>query len=178
LIALLCILALIYFAFIKKAKIAIHQGNVVDGKEQENKTLNEKAVHSTPEKNVLDFKPNIKEESKLEETNIGIKARIYAISGPLEGNSIDLDENSLVIGRDPRSCKLVFPQECIEIGRKHCIVSYDEEKQVFIIEDCSSTNGTFAADGTRIAAGEKIYLKSGGSFYLSNNRYLFEVWLE
>lgn len=178
-LALLCIIALVYFAFIKNRNTVVAQIKNIEDKKSNNNQLSEsttKLISEQKDNSAATVEKGPIESEKNKESNI--KARVYAISGPLEGAVIDLDENPLVIGRDPRVCKLIFPQDCIEIGRKHCILSYDSEKQVFILEDCSTTNGTFIGDGIKILPEEKRYLKSGECFYLSSSEYLFEVWLE
>lgn len=178
-VALLCIIALIYLVFIKKRTTTTAEIEIIENRNLNNNQLNEGTIKFVQEEKDINNNVEVKNATILETNkNFNIKARIYAIAGPLEGTVMDLDDNPLVIGRDPRVCKLIFPQDCIEIGRKHCIVSYDLEKQMFIVEDCSTTNGTFMGDGTKILPEEKRYLKSGDSFYLSSDKYLFEVWLE
>jgi serine protease Do len=173
-LALICIIALVYFGFIKDKK---GKNNNQEDIKEINETTDNKSLKEQP-----DFQNNTKNNViSLEETktlNKNIKSRLYAISGPLEGKVIELDSEPITIGRDPRICKLIFSQDCIEIARKHCTISYNSEGKVFELEDNGSENGTFLGNGERINSQEKKYLKSGDSFYLSSSEYLFEVWLE
>lgn len=171
-LALILIITLIYFGFIRNK-----DENNDDGSSK-NEVLKDIKVDQNKTKD-NNYNSAEKEESLIENINLdtSIKAKLYAISGPLEGNVVDLENGPLVIGRDPRLCNLVFPQDCIEIGRKHCSITYDSEKRFFVIQDYSS-NGTFLGTGERMNQLDKRYLKSGDSFYLGKNNYLFEVWLE
>ena len=98
---------------------------------------------------------------------------LFCINGYYAGNSIELTENTLSIGRDPEICQLVIPKQFTEIGRRHCSVSYDEQGY-FWLEDHWTTNGTFI-NNKKIPAGQKQRLNEGVHFYLDSNAHEFKV---
>lgn len=103
------------------------------------------------------------------------KPILRALDGYFRGNVLELTEEPLTIGRDPRTCQLVFPANMTDIGRKHCILRFDQRVQTFLLEDCGSTNGTFLRTGERIDPGRLQRLQPGDRFYLSNPMTTFEV---
>ena len=114
---------------------------------------------------------------------------LRGISGQFAGIAVELGEDSLVIGRDPRASQLVYNQDAEGISRRHCIVNFDSQWRVFTIEDCWSRNGTFLDprkpsipgqrfSGERIKPGEPYPVEPGGRFYLADPENLFELRLE
>ena len=102
---------------------------------------------------------------------------LKGVSGYFAGQTVELDQNYLSIGRDAKQCQLVFPSHLEEISRKHCTLRFDQSSQTFTIEDQSS-NGTYLLSGERIPQGKVTQLRSGDRFYLSSQENLFEVRLE
>lgn len=108
-------------------------------------------------------------------------AVLRGIQGAYAGSEIALDGSSLVIGRDPRFCHLVFPPSAGDISKKHCAIRYDAASKAFLLEDLASTNGTFVVCGERpeqIKPGSPRPLSSNDRFFLDNPVNLFEVRLE
>ena len=105
------------------------------------------------------------------------KPFLKGISGHFAGKTASLGEGTIVIGRDPRLAKLVYPQSNDEISRKHCSVYFDGKTREFVLEDHSS-NGTFLSANERLTSGKSVYLKSGERFYLADPKEVFEVKLE
>ena len=56
---------------------------------------------------------------------------LYCLTGHYAGNTLELTDRSLVIGRDPDLCQLVMPTTMVEIGRRHCTLSYDAGDDCF-----------------------------------------------
>jgi pSer/pThr/pTyr-binding forkhead associated (FHA) protein len=81
-----------------------------------------------------------------------MKARIRIVSGPLTGQTIELSEGKVLIGREA-DCQLRPP--CEFLSRHHCALLVDE--LTVRIRDLGSKNGTFV-NGRRIAANEIILL--------------------
>ncbi|MBM4257053.1 MAG: FHA domain-containing protein [Deltaproteobacteria bacterium] len=106
------------------------------------------------------------------------KPVLRALEGHFQGSVVELTDEPLTIGRDPRNCQLVFPPNMTEIGRTHCILGFDKTVQAFLLEDCGSTNGTFLRAGERIVPGSAKRLQPGEQFYLSNPMTTFEVNIE
>jgi FHA domain len=79
-------------------------------------------------------------------------AKLRAISGPLAGQTIEV-ENELVIGRQEGDVKI----DDLELSRQHAVVRRHANR--LQVEDLGSSNGTFV-DGTRI---EEPTLLGGGA---------------
>ncbi len=102
------------------------------------------------------------------------RAGIKGISGHFAGQTIELVDNQLVIGRDPRLAQLVYPQSSEEISRKHVTIRFDERTNKFILED-SSSNGTFLSSNQKLEPGKQYYLNSGDRFYIADPKEVFEL---
>lgn len=100
---------------------------------------------------------------------------LAGITGFFAGSEIELDEQTIVIGRDPETCQLVFPAEAAKIGRQHCSVRYDRRSETFVLVDGPSANGTFVGAGERLAPGASRRLRSGDGFHLVDPSTRFEV---
>ncbi|MBR5596949.1 MAG: RDD family protein [Lachnospiraceae bacterium] len=110
---------------------------------------------------------NTKKQKQEDNQAEVVKPGLYGVSGEYEEAFIPLT-GEVVLGRE-YSCNLIFPGETLGISRRHCMVQYDQENKMFIIIDLNSTYGTFLGDGSRIPAGETMYLKEGEEFYIGNN---------
>lgn len=102
---------------------------------------------------------------------------LKGIAGRFAGQTVELMEGQLVIGRDPRLAQLVYPLSSDEISRKHCTVRFDEKTQKFVVED-SSSNGTFLSSNQKLDPGKPYYLNPGERFYLADPKEVFEVKME
>ena len=107
----------------------------------------------------------------------GARPVLLGITGHFAGNEIRMGVEPITLGRDPRQCQLVFPQELSDIGRIHCVLHYDESRNAFILTDKRSINGTFQGNGERLVSGAACKIAHGGRFYLANPRTMFEVRL-
>ena len=126
--------------------------------------------------------PGLKDRRKEAEPDIQpgkkeTKPLLKGIAGSFVGKTIEFVEGQIVIGRDPRLAQLIYPQDNIDISRKHCTIRFDEKTYKFILEDYSS-NGTFLSPNQRLEAGKQYYINSGDRFYLANPIEVFEVNLE
>lgn len=120
-----------------------------------------------PKKEPVDV---MKTQAKPSVKSIGIKG----ISGHFAGQSIELVDNQLVIGRDPRLAQLVYPQSQEDISRKHLTIRFDEKSNKFVLED-SSVNGTFLSSNQKLDSGKPYYLNSGERFYIADPKEVFEL---
>lgn len=102
---------------------------------------------------------------------------VRGISGHFAGQSLELTENQLILGRDPRLAQLVYPQDREEISRKHLTVRFDERTHKFALID-SSSNGTFLSSNQKLEPGQSYYLNPGDRFYLADPNEVFEVKVE
>jgi Trypsin-like peptidase domain/FHA domain len=103
---------------------------------------------------------------------------LHGVAGQYAGKSFSLDAGPSVLGRDQRAANLVFAPEADSISKRHCMVSWDAARKVFVIQDLGSTNGTFLATGERLTAGQSRDLAAGGRFYIGDLRNQFEVRME
>lgn len=103
---------------------------------------------------------------------------LRGVSGFFAENVLELGSEGIVIGRDPRISQLVFPYTEDSISRRHCILRFDPDRQVFSLEDTWSTNGTFLDNGKALPPGKQHRLNPGTRFYLGARDNLFEVNLE
>jgi two-component system cell cycle response regulator len=93
------------------------------------------------------------------------KAHLVILSGQDVGRSIVLEDQTVVIGRDPK-CDEVLPDE--GISRRHVKIERNE-KSAYFLEDLKSTNGTFIqgerikrcrlSDGDKVLLGRRTMLK-------------------
>lgn len=107
----------------------------------------------------------------------GKRPVLLGVSGTFAGNEVRMGLDPIAIGRDPKQCQLVFPGDVNAVGRLHCVVRFDQTRSAFILEDRSSTNGTFLGNGVRLAPGRAFQIAHGGKFYLADPRNMFEVRL-
>ena len=99
---------------------------------------------------------------------------VKAITGHFKGQSFEIKEGSLWIGRDPSIARIVYPEGKEEISRKHLVISYNQKTKEFSLEDYS-TNGTYLSSNQRLEKGIPYILKPGGRFYLSQPEEMFEL---
>ncbi len=114
---------------------------------------------------------------------VGVEAEspvavIHGVSGAFADMELELGEEPVIFGRDPAVSHLVFPVDTTGISRRHCTLVFDRERQVVVLEDHYSTNGTFLASGQAVDPGASVALVSGDRFSLGGPDHLFEVRLE
>ena len=108
-------------------------------------------------------------------------AMLRGLQGEFAGKTVELGDRSLVIGRDPQACQLVFPSSLEDVSKRHCALRYDPASRAFALEDLGSTNGTFVVSGgggDQLKPGEVRRIGPNGRFYLGDPGILFEVKLE
>ncbi len=103
---------------------------------------------------------------------------LHGIAGKYAGASVSLEAGPSVLGRDQSVSNLVFPPESDSVSKRHCTVRWDAGRGVFVLEDLGSTNGTFLANGVRLAPGQPQDLRPGDKFYIGDLRNQFEVRME
>lgn len=85
---------------------------------------------------------------------------------------------SLTIGRDPKSCNIVFPPDTPGVSSSHCSVRFDPQTDGFLLTDLGSSYGTFLGGGKKLAAQVPERLTAGDSFYLADGGNRFVVCKE
>ena len=91
-------------------------------------------------------------------------ARLRAVSGPLAGQTFDV-ENEVVIGREDTDLTI----DDVELSRRHAVVRRHASR--LQVEDLGSTNGTFV-DGTRIE--EPTILGGGAEIQIGTTKLVVE----
>jgi RsiW-degrading membrane proteinase PrsW (M82 family) len=99
---------------------------------------------------------------------------LSCVEGSLSGNSYPVNESKLTIGRDPAQCKVVVPFAAGEISSLHCSVRLTPSG-VVLLEDCSSTQGTFLESGEQVMPGSFKRLRLQQRFYLGTPSFMFEL---
>lgn len=102
------------------------------------------------------------------------KPILVGVSGHFAGNNLSVN-GTLIFGRDPAQCQVVFPANNTDISRRHSCLSFNVAAQSFVLEDLNSSNGTYLFNGQRVIPGQSHYLKSGEKFYLGVPINMFEV---
>lgn len=104
-------------------------------------------------------------------------AYIIGIKGEHEGSFFEIRQNTINIGRDPKSCNIVITNDDY-VGRCHCSVTYNCIKKEFSITDFSSQHGTYINGGEiRIAPKQTLIVPSGTEFSIGSgkNHYVLNV---
>lgn len=97
------------------------------------------------------------------------QAVLVAQSGPLAGTRFPF-QKTIVIGRDPRECNVVLPNETAGISRKHCLLELRPDG-VYLM-DVSST-GTFWKSGERITP--NTWVRVTGPICLGSKKVVFDL---
>lgn len=72
-----------------------------------------------------------------------VPGTIVGIKGVPQGLKIPLKKKEqVIIGRNPDMCNLVIDDRLCCVSRRHCVVRFDYEKDLYEIYDCSR-NGTY-----------------------------------
>ena len=89
--------------------------------------------------------------------------RLVGSRGPLDDAVFTLPLASgsctLYLGRDPRSCQVVFPDSAIAVSDVHACLTWDPPGRVLALRDLSR-NGTWV-NGRRVEQGQTLALASG-----------------
>lgn len=94
---------------------------------------------------------------------------LRCVEGPLKGASIVIrDRETVIIGREAKESNLIISDS--KISRKHCSVTYDADRNVFVLTDFSS-NGTELANGTKLIKGEPTTVNCNTEFVLAKRAY-------
>ena len=81
-----------------------------------------------------------------------------------------LANDRILIGRNPQMCTVLYSPNTAGVSRCHCSVTYNEQTNLFILEDLCSSNGTFLKNGYRLEEGKVITLSPDDSFYLGKKQ--------
>ena len=99
-------------------------------------------------------------------------AHLICTRGNFAGTTFPIN-GILSIGRDPKRCQIVFPNETQGISSLHCELR--QQGPVITLTDRGSSYGTFLAGGRKLNNNESVTLKPGDSFYLADTKNEFKV---
>ncbi|MFI3172708.1 MAG: FHA domain-containing protein [Eubacteriales bacterium] len=100
---------------------------------------------------------------------------VEGLSGMYAGQQIPLASgDELLIGRDNAMCNLIVDQHAEKVSRKHCGITYDASRGVYIVTDYSS-NGTYIDGGNRLAANVPTRMQRGTVLALGNRENRFRL---
>lgn len=99
---------------------------------------------------------------------------LRGLKGMYEGCDVPVLPTGILLGREPRSCHLIF-EDLPEVSRYHCRVFYDRRTGYFVVTDLNSRNGVFRQNGQRVPPGGKIALIPGQIFKLCGDLIIFET---
>ncbi|MBP2652481.1 MAG: hypothetical protein H6Q73_50 [Firmicutes bacterium] len=106
-----------------------------------------------------------------------MRLKLHGVSGPYAGETFEIGEEPIIIGRNPSAAHIVLPINALAVSGKHVAVWLDKKRNVCMVEDFS-TNGTFKVSGERIPKDQPIAFSEGERFYLGNVNCVFEVQIE
>lgn len=90
-------------------------------------------------------------------------------TGSYAGSTFEIP-GRVVIGKDPRECNIVLPNNTI--SRVHCIINYIPETDTYTVKDVSS-NGTYFGDGRRLTKNYEMQVPRETEIYMGNPRETF-----
>ena len=107
--------------------------------------------------------------------NSGQGGVIVGIRGKYKDANFKIKKNeTIVLGRDPMSCNVVFSEDDEKISRKHCTIQYNYSNNTYIVQDYSK-NGVFNHSGDKIENGKNNILPRGSVIYLGNRDNMFRL---
>lgn len=101
-------------------------------------------------------------------------AHIVGVRGQFAGISIQVPNGGIMMGRDPVACHVVFNAAAPGVSRHHCVLNYNLQTNMFILNDCGSSVGTFLANGMKLGNGQAVAMNPGERFYLGSPNNMFE----
>ena len=97
--------------------------------------------------------------------------RLQGIKGVFAGRRFSL-EPEIFVGRDPQTCKLVYPPKTKGISGVHCVLRVRDGDVT--VEDRGSTYGTMV-NGRSLKPGEKYPLSPGDILSLGSENESFQI---
>lgn len=128
---------------------------------------------STPAGNSSDQGQSVPVTPQSVGPQTGVVTALLGTSGQYAGSSVKLDTYSIILGRDPNQCNLVYPNELDTISRRHAEVRFNAGTKTYEIIDYS-TRGTFV-NQVKLTKGLPKTLRVGDVIYISGNTQSFKV---
>ena len=109
------------------------------------------------------------------EQDDGKKSYLICTKGIFAGQTFEIADNTMTIGRDKNSCTFVFPEETPGISSNHCSVYFDVRTKTFVLTDNGSTYGTYLSNGRKLTKGVPEKLAPGSTFAIADKANEFMV---
>lgn len=107
------------------------------------------------------------------------KGVLRSLSSQHNGATFPIGTDAVMIGRDPKSCQVLFMNGTPGISGKHCTLSYDPIRQEFTLTDLRSTYGTFLlSTGEKLHPHEPVKLKPGDSFCVGGRTHTMTLEIQ
>ena len=99
------------------------------------------------------------ETGSYETVTIKPTLKVRCITGPIAGKTAVGE--AIYVGRDPKLCQLVFPDDTPGVSKVHCML-HTNGRSIEIC-DLGSSYGTFLSDKTRLKPNETFYFIDGNT---------------
>ncbi len=99
---------------------------------------------------------------------------LVGLSGPFEGSTIPIDQMGLIMGRDPKTCSLIFEPEVDAVSRVHAEFEISPDGQCLMIRDLGSSYGTWIGDKKTIPQ-KWMEARDGDVLQIGSHQVLFRV---
>lgn len=100
---------------------------------------------------------------------------VFKIENGVKTEYCIIGRNGVLMGRDSNVADITFPQDASGISRTHCSVRYNEQTELFILEDLCSSYGTYTESGEKVPPHKIKILENNEKFYLAQNSNMFCV---
>lgn len=95
------------------------------------------------------------------------------------GMAFPIDKESIMIGRDPGTCSILFTKDTPGVSSKHCTISFDPDTGEFTLTDLRSSYGTYLlSTGLKLRAHEPVKLRAGECFCVGSETNVFRLEVE
>ncbi|MCD7774513.1 MAG: FHA domain-containing protein [Clostridiales bacterium] len=107
---------------------------------------------------------------------VGPTGKITCTVGMYKGATFDImDNEEIIIGRDPRAAQIVIGEGAQNVSRQHCKITYNASDNTYSVMD-TSKNGTLS-NATRQKLPHNVYTKvpTGTEIYLGDRSNMFRL---
>ena len=100
-------------------------------------------------------------------------ARSLTFNGVLAGKVVPLKRGaSVIVGRDPKKCQVIYPSETPGVSGVHCTISYDGNQVP--VADAGSSYGTFVG-GVKVEPGRPAVMHRGQVITFGSDKNVAEL---
>ena len=102
----------------------------------------------------------------------GAGTQLLCTKGHFSGSTFPIN-GLIAIGRDPKKCQVIFPDDSKGISSLHCEIT--EKQGSYTLTDKGSSFGTFLSGGRKLTANQGVTLNKGDTFYLADPKIEFKL---